>query len=154
MSLLSDSQETRELSASTWREWHFGLGSCWNCGETWPWCNKMENWRSSYGPGWRLVHWVPSFIIYIILNFYSYRFVAVFSITYIDNFCSIIFLLQYQYCQHIISCWHLTVGGGNAEFVAVHENHLLPVNELLSLKEAAAIPEVWLTAFQLLHFVG
>lgn len=48
----------------------------------------------------------------------------------------------------------LVGGGGNAEFVAVHESHLLPVHALLSLREAAAIPEVWLTAFQLLHFVA
>jgi tumor protein p53-inducible protein 3 len=45
-------------------------------------------------------------------------------------------------------------GGGNAEFVAVHEDHLLPVHSKMTFQEAAAIPEVWLTAFQLLHFVA
>merc|ERR1719154_259166 len=45
-------------------------------------------------------------------------------------------------------------GGGNAEFVAVDADHLLPVPANLDLSEAAAIPEVWLTAFQLLHLVA
>ena len=46
------------------------------------------------------------------------------------------------------------LGGGNAEFVAVHEDHLLPVDSTMTFQEAAAIPEVWLTAFQLLHLIG
>ncbi|KAJ0063242.1 hypothetical protein NL108_015041, partial [Boleophthalmus pectinirostris] len=45
-------------------------------------------------------------------------------------------------------------GGGYAEFVKVPEDLLLPVPPNLSLSEAAAIPEAWLTAFQLLHFVA
>ena len=47
----------------------------------------------------------------------------------------------------------LVSGGGNAEYVAVHEDHLIPTGKL-SMIEAAAIPETWLTAYQLLHFVG
>ncbi|XP_036367017.1 quinone oxidoreductase PIG3 isoform X2 [Octopus sinensis] len=45
-------------------------------------------------------------------------------------------------------------GGGNAEFVAVHFKHVMPMPANTNFLEAAAIPEVWLTAFQLLHFVG
>jgi len=45
-------------------------------------------------------------------------------------------------------------GGGNAEFVAVHEDHVLPVPDSMSMEDAAALPEVWLTAFQLLTLVG
>eukprot|EP00106_Octopus_bimaculoides_P013832 XP_014781274.1 PREDICTED: quinone oxidoreductase PIG3-like [Octopus bimaculoides] len=47
-----------------------------------------------------------------------------------------------------------SIGGGNAEFVAVHFKHVMPMPENMNFLEAAAIPEVWLTAFQLLHFVG
>jgi len=46
------------------------------------------------------------------------------------------------------------VGGGYAEFVGSHETLLMPIPKSLSFNDAAAIPEVWLTAFQLLHFVG
>lgn len=45
-------------------------------------------------------------------------------------------------------------GGGNAEFVAVHEDHVMSVPDSVSLENAAAIPEVWLTAYQLLYFIG
>lgn len=45
-------------------------------------------------------------------------------------------------------------GGGYAEYVAVHENHVLSLPSNLNYVEAAAIPEVWLTAFQLLHTLG
>jgi len=45
-------------------------------------------------------------------------------------------------------------GGGYAEYCVVPEHHLLPVPEGLDLTQAAALPEVWLTAFQLLHLVG
>ncbi|ELT87242.1 hypothetical protein CAPTEDRAFT_163551 [Capitella teleta] len=48
----------------------------------------------------------------------------------------------------------LLPGGGNAEFVAAFEDHLIPVPITLPFTQAAAIPEVWLTAYQLLHFVG
>uniref|UniRef100_H9H5Z8 Tumor protein p53 inducible protein 3 n=1 Tax=Monodelphis domestica TaxID=13616 RepID=H9H5Z8_MONDO len=48
----------------------------------------------------------------------------------------------------------LLAGGGQAEYVAVPEGHLMPVPHGLTLTQAAAIPEAWLTAFQLLHVVG
>ena len=50
-------------------------------------------------------------------------------------------------------CMYLA-GGGNAEYVAVHEDHVMAVPAGLTLLDAAAIPEVWLTAYQLLHVVG
>lgn len=48
----------------------------------------------------------------------------------------------------------LLCGGGYAEFVSVPEQLLMSVPDNLSLSEAAAVPEAWLTAFQLLHFVA
>ncbi|KAK3097504.1 hypothetical protein FSP39_010245 [Pinctada imbricata] len=48
----------------------------------------------------------------------------------------------------------LLSGGGNGEYVACREELLMPVPDGLNFVEAAAIPEVWLTAYQLLHFVG
>ncbi|XP_043841592.1 quinone oxidoreductase PIG3 [Dromiciops gliroides] len=48
----------------------------------------------------------------------------------------------------------LLAGGGQAEYVVVPEGHLMPVPKGLTLTQAAAIPEAWLTAFQLLQVVG
>jgi tumor protein p53-inducible protein 3 len=50
----------------------------------------------------------------------------------------------------------LLVGGGYAEYVNVPVNQLLllPPNMETNLKVAAAIPETWLTAYQLLFFLG
>ncbi|CAH1798445.1 unnamed protein product [Owenia fusiformis] len=48
----------------------------------------------------------------------------------------------------------LLPGGGNAEYVAVRENHTIKVPSSMTWTKAGAIPEVWLTAYQLLHFVG
>ena len=45
-------------------------------------------------------------------------------------------------------------GGGYAEYVSVPEELLMPVPPNLTLCQAAAIPEAWLTAFQLLVFIG
>ena len=45
-------------------------------------------------------------------------------------------------------------GGGYAQYVAVHHKHLIPIPSSLSYPEAAAIPEVWETAFQLTHLLG
>uniref|UniRef100_A0A3P9AC25 Enoyl reductase (ER) domain-containing protein n=1 Tax=Esox lucius TaxID=8010 RepID=A0A3P9AC25_ESOLU len=53
--------------------------------------------------------------------------------------------------DHIMA---LLSGGGYAEYVAVPEELLMSVPPQLSLYQAAAIPEAWLTAFQLLHFVA
>ncbi|KAL5010235.1 hypothetical protein ScPMuIL_012540 [Solemya velum] len=44
--------------------------------------------------------------------------------------------------------------GGNAEFVAAHEDLLIAVPKSMEFTKAAAIPETWLTAFQLLHTIG
>jgi len=44
--------------------------------------------------------------------------------------------------------------GGYAEYVAVPEGQLMRVPDSMSDMEAAAIPETWLTAFQLLHHVA
>lgn len=48
----------------------------------------------------------------------------------------------------------LLSGGGNAEYAAVHEQHLLPIPSGMSWETAAAVPETWLTAYQLLFLVG
>jgi len=43
-------------------------------------------------------------------------------------------------------------GGGYAEYVAVHENMVMKLPSNFDLVTAAAIPEAWLTAYQLLYF--
>ncbi|XP_066536377.1 quinone oxidoreductase PIG3 isoform X2 [Hoplias malabaricus] len=48
----------------------------------------------------------------------------------------------------------LLSGGGYAQYAAVPEELLMPVPSHLSLDEAAAIPEAWLTAYQLLHLIA
>ncbi|NXD69741.1 QORX oxidoreductase, partial [Eolophus roseicapillus] len=48
----------------------------------------------------------------------------------------------------------LLSGGGQAEYVTVPEGCLMPIPEGLTFIQAAAIPEAWITAFQLLHVVG
>lgn len=57
--------------------------------------------------------------------------------------------------------WHegdrvfaLLAGGGYAEYTVVHKDLLMAVPPSLSLEEAAAIPEVFLTAYQSLHWLG
>jgi len=45
-------------------------------------------------------------------------------------------------------------GGGYAEFVSVHQHQVMRVPDNVDLVMAAGIPEVWLTAYQLLHFVA
>lgn len=58
-------------------------------------------------------------------------------------------------------CWKirdrvmaLLAGGGNAQYVAVPSSQLMPIPPGMTDTNAAAIPEAWLTAYQLLHFVG
>ncbi|XP_001622806.2 quinone oxidoreductase PIG3 isoform X2 [Nematostella vectensis] len=48
----------------------------------------------------------------------------------------------------------LVPGGGYAEFAAVQESHVMPIPKGMSQSDAATIPEVWLTSFQLLHLLG
>uniref|UniRef100_A0A3Q1BUX3 Enoyl reductase (ER) domain-containing protein n=2 Tax=Amphiprion ocellaris TaxID=80972 RepID=A0A3Q1BUX3_AMPOC len=48
----------------------------------------------------------------------------------------------------------LLCGGGYAEYVSVPEELLMSVPSNLTLSQAAAIPEAWLTAFQLLVFIA
>ncbi|KAK6168892.1 hypothetical protein SNE40_020054 [Patella caerulea] len=48
----------------------------------------------------------------------------------------------------------LLPGGGNAEYVTAHEDLLMKIPDSINFTAAAAIPEVWLTAFQLLHTIG
>ncbi|KAM7376234.1 hypothetical protein PAMP_005977 [Pampus punctatissimus] len=48
----------------------------------------------------------------------------------------------------------LLCGGGYAEYVSVPEELLMPVPSHLTLCQTAAIPEAWLTAFQLLVLVA
>ena len=48
----------------------------------------------------------------------------------------------------------LASGGTYADFCLVNDSTLMKIPDGLSMKEAAAIPETWLTAFQLLHLVG
>ncbi|XP_048084704.1 quinone oxidoreductase PIG3 isoform X1 [Alosa alosa] len=48
----------------------------------------------------------------------------------------------------------LLSGGGYAEFVSVPEELVMPVPAHLTITQAAALPEAWLTAFQLLHLIA
>ena len=48
----------------------------------------------------------------------------------------------------------LLAGGGYAEYAAIHEDMAMPVPPNLSFQEAAAIPEVYLTAFQALDWLA
>ncbi|KAK7108611.1 quinone oxidoreductase PIG3-like [Littorina saxatilis] len=48
----------------------------------------------------------------------------------------------------------LLAGGGNAEYVSSPEGQVMPIPSTLDFPQAAAIPEVWVTAFQLLHAIG
>ncbi|MDX1429834.1 MAG: NAD(P)H-quinone oxidoreductase, partial [Rhodothermales bacterium] len=48
----------------------------------------------------------------------------------------------------------LLAGGGYAEFVVFSEDLLMPMPDMLSFAEAAAVPEAFLTAFQALILIG
>lgn len=48
----------------------------------------------------------------------------------------------------------LLPGGGYAEKVCVRESHCIPIPHNLSFEEGAAIPEVFLTAYQALFLIG
>ena len=44
--------------------------------------------------------------------------------------------------------------GGYAEYVDVNANFAMKIDGIMPMKEAAGVPETFLTAYQLLHFVG
>jgi len=44
--------------------------------------------------------------------------------------------------------------GGHSQYVSVDESMLMPVPDTMTFEQAAAVPEQWLTAFQLLRLVG
>jgi tumor protein p53-inducible protein 3 len=44
----------------------------------------------------------------------------------------------------------LLSGGGYAQFAKVKKDHIMSVPKGMSFEEAAAIPEAWATAYQLL----
>lgn len=48
----------------------------------------------------------------------------------------------------------LLSGGGHAEYAVIHEHLALPIPDEMSYNTAAAIPEVFLTAFQALDWLG
>ena len=56
--------------------------------------------------------------------------------------------------QHDDKVMGLLAGGGQAEFVTVPEELLMAIPENLNFTQAAAIPEVFLTAYQTLFFEG
>ena len=45
-------------------------------------------------------------------------------------------------------------GGGYAEYAKVNSRHIMRIPNNLSMREASAIPEVFLTAFQLIYFIS
>ena len=45
-------------------------------------------------------------------------------------------------------------GGGYSQYARIPKNHLIRAPNGLDLEVAAAIPEVWLTSFQLINVVG
>lgn len=48
----------------------------------------------------------------------------------------------------------LLSGGGQAEFVAANEQNMIRIPDWMEWKQAASVPEAWLTAFQLLYWVS
>ena len=52
------------------------------------------------------------------------------------------------------SCFDFVLGGGYAEFVTSPWQLVMVVPDELPMHKAAAVPEVWLTAYMLLHTLG
>ncbi len=48
----------------------------------------------------------------------------------------------------------LLPGGGYAEYAVIHQDMAMAIPDNLSFEEAAAIPEVFMTAFQAVHWLG
>lgn len=48
----------------------------------------------------------------------------------------------------------LLSGGGQAEYVAAHQANIIRMPDWMSWRQAACVPEAWLTAFQLLYWVS
>ena len=48
----------------------------------------------------------------------------------------------------------LLSGGGYSDVVTCHKDHIIQIPDNMSFQDAAAIPETWLTAYQLINFVG
>ena len=48
----------------------------------------------------------------------------------------------------------LLSGGGQAEFVAANAQNMIRIPDWMDWKQAACVPEAWLTAFQLLYWVS
>lgn len=48
----------------------------------------------------------------------------------------------------------LLSGGGNAEYVSAKAENMIHIPDWMSLRNAGAIPEVWLTAFQLIYHIS
>ena len=48
----------------------------------------------------------------------------------------------------------LLEGGGYSDIATVHKDHVIEIPDNLSFTQAAAIPETWLTSYQLLNLVG
>ena len=44
----------------------------------------------------------------------------------------------------------LLSGGGYADFVKVHKDHVMRVPDNITFEQAAALPEAWITSYQLL----
>lgn len=57
-------------------------------------------------------------------------------------------------CKNGDKVFGLLPGGGYAEYALIKEDMALPVPENLTMEEAAAIPEVFLTAYQALVWLG
>jgi len=44
--------------------------------------------------------------------------------------------------------------GGYSEYVIVNKEHVIPIEKNFPLKDAAGIPETWLTAYNLTKFLN
>lgn len=74
--------------------------------------------------------------------------------------CLIFICCYFCHCFSCLLCKNCCIltlyflGGGYAEYAAVEEGLVMPIPESCKFSDAASIPENWLTAYQLLHFLG